>query len=109
MASEGNRMKWIMVRYRVKPGGVEENEELVRAVYEELTRRQPAGIRYATYRLDDGHSFIHLHESDDDSPAMGEFETFREFQRGIPERCEEPPVVVELTEIGSYRPLTPKD
>lgn len=57
---------------------MEENEELVRAVYEELAQRQLAGIRYATYRLDDGHSFIHLHESDDDSPAMGEFETFRE-------------------------------
>jgi hypothetical protein len=37
-----------MVRYRVKPGRAAENEELVRAVYEELHRTQPPGFRYAT-------------------------------------------------------------
>ena len=30
------------------------------AVYEELHRVRPAGLRYATFRLDDGVSFVHL-------------------------------------------------
>ncbi len=28
---------------------------------------------------------------------------FKAFQEGIKDRCEEPPVAVELTEVGSYR------
>jgi quinol monooxygenase YgiN len=95
-------MKRIMVRYRVKPGQVEENERLVRAVYEELRDTAPAAMRYATFRLDDGHSFVHLHDSGEGSPAMTELAAFREFQAGIRERCEEPPAVTELSEIGSY-------
>jgi hypothetical protein len=93
-----------MVRYRVKPGRAEENEELVRAVYAELARERPAGIRYSTSRLEDGVTFIHLHESSDDAPAMGEFEAFGAFQSDIRGRCDDPPVVTELTEIGSYHP-----
>jgi hypothetical protein len=91
-----------MVRYRVKPGRAEENEALVRAVYEELAAKRPAGMRYSTSSLDDGRTFVHLHESGDGAPNMSEFDAFREFQRGIAERCEEPPVVTELTEVGSY-------
>jgi hypothetical protein len=41
-------MRGVMVRYRVKPDQVERNEELVRAVYEELHRADPPGFRYAT-------------------------------------------------------------
>ena len=50
-------MRQVMVRYKVKPERVEENEALVRAVYEELAAGEPDGIRYATFRLDDGVSF----------------------------------------------------
>ena len=53
-------MRQVMVRYKVKPERVEENEELVRAVYDELGRTEPAGLRYATFKLDDGVSFVHL-------------------------------------------------
>ncbi len=95
-------MKRIMVRYRVKPDQVEENERLVRAVYEELRQLKPAAMRYSTHRLDDGQSFVHLHESGPDSIAMTDLEAFRDFQREIRERCEEPPVVTELAEIGAY-------
>ena len=47
-------MRRVMVRYKVKPDQVEANEELVRAVYEELDRTSPAGLRYATFKLADG-------------------------------------------------------
>jgi hypothetical protein len=94
-----------MVRYKVKPDQAEQNRQLVRAVYEELHLTQPTGMRYATFQLEDGVSFIHLHsnESNDGSNALTELPAFKTFQQGIPDRCEERPVVTELREIGSFR------
>ena len=95
-------MRRVMVRYKVKPEAVAENEELVRAVYEELQRTQPPGMRYATFQLDDGLSFVHIHSSDGDNP-LTELASFKAFQQGIAERCDEAPKVSELREIGNYR------
>jgi hypothetical protein len=47
-------MKRIMVRYKVKPDQVAANERLVRDVYDELARTRPEGLRYGTFKLDDG-------------------------------------------------------
>jgi hypothetical protein len=98
-------MKQVMVRYKVKPDRVAENEELVRAVYDELHRTEPAGLRYATFRLADGVSFLHLSttETEDGRNPLTEVEAFARFQEAIRERCDEPPVVTELHAIGSYR------
>jgi quinol monooxygenase YgiN len=93
-----------MIRYKVKPDRAEENRQLIRAVYEELKRTQPTGIRYATFQLDDGVSFIHLHSSDStDGSPLTELPAFKKFQQGIPDRCEERPTVAELHQIGSFR------
>jgi hypothetical protein len=96
-------MRQVIVRYRVKPELVERNEELVRAVYEELHRVDPSGLRYATFKLEDGVSFVHMAESDGKGSPLTTLDAFKEFQREIEERCDEPPVVTELTEIGSFR------
>jgi hypothetical protein len=94
-----------MVRYKVKPDRAAENEELVRAVYDELRRIEPAGLRYATFQLDDGVSFLHLAsiETEDGSSPLSKLNAFNEFQKDIGDRCDEPPVVSELREIGSFR------
>jgi hypothetical protein len=93
-----------MVRYKVKPDRAAENEELVRAVYDELRRIEPAGLRYATFQLDDGVSFLHLAsiETEDGSSPLSKLKAFNEFQKDIRDRCDEPPVVTELREIGSF-------
>jgi len=98
-------MRRVLVRYKVKPGQAAQNEELVRAVYEELHRTKPEGMRYATFRLEDGVSFVHLHsgEAEDGSNPLTELASFKAFQAGIRERCDEAPVVTELREVGSYR------
>jgi hypothetical protein len=95
-------MPHVMVRYRVRPDRVAENEELVRAVYEELASMQPDGLRYATYRLADGVTFVHVAEHAEDNP-LRQVAAFQRFQEGIRERCDEPPVVTEAHEVGSYR------
>jgi hypothetical protein len=97
-------MRQVIVRYKVKPDRVAENEQLVRAVYDELHRTEPAGLRYATFRMADGVSFVHLSttETEDGRNPLTEVEAFARFQEGIGERCDEPPVVTELQAIGSY-------
>jgi hypothetical protein len=98
-------MKTVMVRYKVKPDRVAENEALVRAVYDELERTQLAELRYATFRLDDGVSFVHFsttETADGRSPLSG-VTAFKQFQENIGDRCDEAPVVTELHQIGSYR------
>jgi hypothetical protein len=96
-------MRQVMVRYRVKPGEVAENERLVRDVYAELADRQPEGLRYATFKLDDGVSFVHLALQEAAENPLFAVEAFQRFQENIRERCEEPPVVVQLEEVGSFR------
>jgi Antibiotic biosynthesis monooxygenase len=96
-------MRRVMVRYEVKPGRAAENEELVRAVYDELRRTAPAGLRYATFRLEDGVSFVHLAETEDGRNPLADVEAFARFQAGIADRCVHQPVVTQLHEVGSFR------
>ena len=93
-----------MVRYKLKADRVAENEAYVVKVFEELKRVRPAGLRYATFRLDDGVSFMHLvsYEGDDGSNALTSLAAFKAFVAGIRDRCEEPPVTQDLNEVGSY-------
>ena len=97
-------MRRVVVRYRVKPERVAENEELVRAVYAELAEAAPEGFRYATLKLEDGVSFVHVavHEGENPLPGLA---SFRAFSAGVGERSEEPPVVSEADVVGSYRLL----
>jgi hypothetical protein len=90
-----------MVRYKLKPDRVTENEELVRAVYAELHRTEPDGLRYATFQLEDGVSFVHLAstETEDGHSPLSELQAFKRFQENIDDRCDEAPVVTELREM----------
>jgi len=92
-----------IVRYKVKPALVEENEKLIRAVYAELAKVKPAHFSYATYKLDDGLSFIHIAEftGEGKSPLAG-INAFAAFQQGVKDRCDVLPAVSQGTEVGSY-------
>jgi Antibiotic biosynthesis monooxygenase len=98
-------MRTVIVRYTVKPDRVAENEELVRAVYEELQSAQPAGLRYATLRLDDGVSFVHIAETAEGANPLPGQPAFQRFQENIAERCDEQPVVTEVKVVGSFNLL----
>jgi len=98
-------MKRVMVSYKVKADRVEENERYVRAVFAQLEREQPTGIRYATFKADDGVSFTHIAsvETADGSNPLVALAAFKEFTAQIKDRCESPPSTVTLTEVGCYR------
>ena len=98
-------MRRVMVRYKVKPDRVEENERYIRAVFDELKAGAPDGVRYASFKLDDGASFMHFASLEGDGNPLQELSAFKAFTADIGARCDEPPVVVDLSEIGSYRLL----
>jgi hypothetical protein len=96
-------MRRILVRYTLKPEHVAENEQLVRAVYQELDRVRPDGFQYGTFKLDDGVTFVHLATNQGEDNPLQRIDAFRRFQEGILDRCDTPPVVSETNEIGAYR------
>ena len=97
-------MGQVVVRYRVKPDRVEENERLVERVYAELAERDPGGLRYATLRLADGVSFVHVASIDtpDGTNPLMDIGAFADFTRDIGQRCDEPPVALDASVVGSY-------
>jgi hypothetical protein len=66
-------MRQVMVRYKVKPDRVAENEELVRA------------------------------DTADGRSPLTDVEAFKRFQKDIEDRVEEGPMVTEVSQVGSYR------
>ncbi len=94
-----------VVRYKTKPDRADENQALIEKVFAELDAVRPAGLRYASYRLDDGVSFVHVAsiETDDGTNPLVATPAFSEFLRGIGDRCEEGPLASDASVVGSYR------
>src|SRR5256714_15540621 len=93
-----------MGQYKVKPGQTEKNEELVRAVYDELQSSEFAGLRYATFKLDDDVTFVHIAvETGDGQSSLADLKAFKEFTKDIGERCDVAPVASGLHEVASFR------
>jgi len=97
-------MKRTMVRYKIKADCVAENERYIASVFEQLEREKPPGLHYASFKLEDGVSFMHIAslETADGSNPLAALSAFKAFTADIRDRCEEPPVGVDLQEIGSY-------
>jgi len=93
----------VIVRYRTRPEAADENERLVKNVYAELAAEAPGEFHYATFRLADRVSFVHIAITGGAVSPLSGLSAFQEFQRGVSERCVEPPVVLESTVVGSYR------
>jgi hypothetical protein len=92
----------VMVTYKVKPDRLDEHEGLIRDVFVELHRTVPPGIRYGAFKRADGVSFVHVAFVSVDKNPLDAVVAFKAFAERIKERCEEPPQVTELTEIGSF-------
>jgi hypothetical protein len=101
-------MRTAVVRYQVKPDHLAEHERLARAVYKALEELAPSGFRYATLRLDDGVSFVHVAQTEGDGPPpLPQLDAFRAFTAAIADRCDVPPDNRQAEVIGSYRLLAP--
>ena len=92
-----------IVRYTTRPEAAEENQRLVEKVFAELDADDPGGLRYASFRLADGVSFVHVALREGEDHPLAASAAFAEFQRGIGERVTAPPEAVTATLVGSYR------
>jgi hypothetical protein len=97
-------MSTTIVRYTTRPEHADENQALVEQVFAELAADRPAGLRYASFRLADGVSFVHVADvdTDDGSNPLTATAAFGEFVRGIGDRCDAPPVASGAVLVGSY-------
>ena len=95
-------MTRVIVRYKVKPDRVAENEQLVRDVYAELARTQPDGLRYATFKLPDGVCFVHLAVHGQDNPLQ-QSRSIRALPGRNPRPLRRAARRHPLEEVGSYR------
>ena len=98
-------MRRVIVRYRVKAECAEENRQFVEKVYAELNQSQPAGLRYATFRASDGLTHFHIAfvDTPDGKNPLNGSPAFAAFSAAVRDRCDEPPVALEVEELGSYR------
>ena len=98
-------MRNVMVRYKVKPDRAAENERYIEDVFAQLERELPNGLRYASFKLDDGVTFVHFvsHDTEAGRNPLTELSAFKAFTAEIEQRCDERPVVSPLTPVGSYR------
>jgi hypothetical protein len=91
-----------VIRYTTRPEAAEQNQKLVEQVYAELAESRPEGLRYATFRLADGVSFVHIATVSGDDNPLEDSAAFAEFQREAGDRVIAPPVVSKATLVGSY-------
>ncbi|WP_202919188.1 hypothetical protein [Saccharothrix deserti] len=93
-----------VIQYTTKDAeAADENQQLVEKIFAQLNADDPGGMRYATFRLADGVTFVHVvvHETDD-NPLDG-IAAFAEFQKGFGDRVGGPPSFSDATLLGSYR------
>ena len=98
-------MKTTLVRYKLKAGKAEENKAYIRKVFLELDDKKPEGLRYVSFNLEDGLSFVHIAvvETEDGSNPLPQTDAFKAFVAELKDRCEEPPVATTADIVGSYR------
>ena len=99
-------MKHVLVRYTVRPECAEENTRLVERVFERLHQNAPEGLSYASFRLEDGVSFVHVASvADSENNPLRQLPEFHAFTSTIRERCDVAPVTTTLQEVGRYTHL----
>jgi hypothetical protein len=91
-----------VVRYEMRPETADENQRLIQDVFAELADTRPDGIRYASFRLADGVTFVHVGIADDGNDALSATSAFQTFQKGFAERAASPPVAGTAELLGAY-------
>ena len=97
----------VVVRYRTRPDAADDNERLIKAVFEELAAVRPGGIRYSTFRVDET-TFVHTAVFDSDANPLEDLPAFQAFTSGLPGRCAEPPAPTVGRIVGTYPQLVPR-
>jgi hypothetical protein len=93
-------MSAAVIRYQTRPDAADENQRLIENVFAELAATAPPGLRYSTFRLADGITFVHVV----DGAGLPELAAFQEFQRALGDRLAGSLTRDDATLVGSYSP-----
>lgn len=91
-------MATAVFRYQTKPEAADENQRLVEKVFAELASAAPPDLTYASFRLADGVTFVHVV----DGEGLADLAAFQDFQHALSERLAAELSREEATRIGSY-------
>lgn len=96
-------MSVTMIHAKVKEENAATVDAAVKSMFAALDEAQPRGVRYAAYRLPGEVSYTILLEIPDggENPLPG-VAAFREFQEQLKTWLAGPPIMEQLTTLGSY-------
>jgi len=99
----------VVVRYRTKPERADENQALIEKVFAELNAMGDTGFSYMSLRLEDGVSFVHvvLEHEGGGKVSLADLPAFQAFTADIADRCDEPPVAMAATVVGTHGVASP--
>lgn len=103
-------MNAVKVQYTVKESFVETNKANIRQVMHDLRALNSPGIRYSTFMLEDGKTFIHFafRINEDAQKTLSDLPSFQEFQRQLrASEPESPPQAENLSLVGSSWEIFP--
>lgn len=92
-------MDQLMIQYTVRCDQVQQNIDLLRAAYAELRADPPDDLRWITYQLDDGVTFIDIVAGSGDPAELAQRPAFHRFRSTLDDRCQAPPTMTELKQI----------
>lgn len=95
-------MMRIMFTCELKPDAVDEDSALLTEVYTELESRRPAGMRYDTFRAEDGVTLVSFVELEQGPDVMQGLPAFQRYRATLEDRCVRPPSMTVLDEVGTY-------
>ena len=93
-------MKAAKIQYTVQPGFVEQNKQNIAKVMEELRAANHPGLRYSTYVLEDGKSFMHfvMYNDEKSETVIPNLPSFKHFQTEL--RASNPEVMPKFENLS---------
>jgi hypothetical protein len=97
-------MNAVKVQYTVKEAYVETNKRNIQRVMAELRGLNNPGIKYSSFLLDDGKTFVHfgMYADEEAKSVVGDLDSFKRFRQELQEsQPDVPPKAEELNLVAS--------
>jgi hypothetical protein len=97
-------MKAVKVQYTVKEDYVETNKRNIEQVMSELRTLNNPGIKYSSFLLDDGKTFVHfgMYTNEETMSIVSNLDSFKKFRQQLKEsQPEVPPKAEDLNLVAS--------
>ncbi|WP_156751258.1 hypothetical protein [Mycobacterium sp. 1245111.1] len=91
-----------LVQYQTVADSAEQNRTLIQDVVIELGLRDPGGLDYQVFQLENGVGFVHIAVFDGTSEPFADCDAYQMFHRDLQQRLAGPPTISRAVLVGSY-------